>query len=83
MPTVRRVATTHTEAGAAYLRPDAAGLLGSVVTIPSSAGWWLERVLDDATVLRWPRRARCVEEADDLEAALAAVPDAHPSWRTP
>jgi hypothetical protein len=81
MPTVRRVATTHTEAGASYLRPSpTTGLLASVVTIPSATGWWLERVLDDATVLRWPRVARCAEEADDLEAALVPVPDDHPSW---
>lgn len=82
MPTVRRVEVVRAEVEAAYLRPNpATGLYGSTVAITDQRGWWVERVLDDATVLRWPRCARCVEEADDLEAALVGVADDHPSWR--
>jgi hypothetical protein len=37
---------------------------------------WVERV----GVGRWPRPCVCDAETDDLEAALAKVPDDHPSW---
>lgn len=82
MPIVRRVEVVRDQVELEYLRPNpTTGLYGSTVAIPDQRGWWLERVLDDGTVLRWPRCARCVEEADDLEAALVGVADDHPSWR--
>ena len=37
---------------------------------------WVERV----GVGRWPRPCVCDDEAADLEADLARVPDDHPTW---
>lgn len=74
-PASRRIARSNVDAPRTHGDLPATSAAGTAVVTLRRI--WVAR----DGVGTWPRPCVCVEEATDLEAALAGVADDHPAWR--